>query len=107
MNATDIKEDVKARYGKVAQREASGMGCCCGPTSPELMSAQIGYSEQEMKAVPDGANLGLGCGNPLGVASLQEGETVLPVQELELSNRGRPRLKKQETDGKEKPSVRN
>jgi SAM-dependent methyltransferase len=48
------------------------------PTSEEV-SKKIGYSEEEMSSVPEGANLGLGCGNPVALASLKEGETVLDL----------------------------
>jgi SAM-dependent methyltransferase len=43
------------------------------------ISQQIGYSDEELKSIPDGANLGLGCGNPIALASLKEGETVLDL----------------------------
>ena len=68
----DIKEIVKSGYGKIAKK---GTGCC---TSSNISRA-VGYSDNEMKAVPDGANLGLGCGNPVALASLKEGEVVLDL----------------------------
>ena len=56
------------------------MKSCCGPTNlAEEISKKIGYSNEEINAVPDGANLGLGCGNPLALASLKEGEIVLDL----------------------------
>ncbi|MGE0432872.1 MAG: arsenite methyltransferase, partial [Planctomycetota bacterium] len=63
----------------------SDCGCatgCCSPTiaaDPATQSAKVGYSADEMAAVPAGANLGLGCGNPQGIASLAPGETVVDV----------------------------
>jgi len=56
-------------------------GGCCGPAtfSPEQLAAAIGYAESELAAVPDGANLGLSCGNPTALASLVEGEVVLDL----------------------------
>ena len=77
-----IKKLVRNRYAKVAKTSgsccASPISCCSAPTSKEVSSI-IGYSEDEMTAVPEGANLGLGCGNPTAVASLKEGETVLDL----------------------------
>lgn len=77
-----IRKIVREGYAKVAK----GRGSCCGPsasccsgTTAESISAHIGYSNEEMRAVPEGANLGLGCGNPLAHASLKEGETVLDL----------------------------
>lgn len=76
MKNKDIKKIVRESYGKVAQQESS---CCgaCGPT-PDV-SQKIGYTNEELAAVPQGANLGLGCGNPTALASLKEGETVLDL----------------------------
>ena len=51
---------------------------CCGPQPAEI-AERIGYSAQDTAAVPEGANLGLGCGAPLAAAALQEGETVLDL----------------------------
>ena len=77
--ATDfvIKEKVREGYRKIAKE---GSGCCgsgCGCNGD--VSRRIGYSEQEIGSVPKGADLGLGCGNPLAYASLKEGETVLDL----------------------------
>jgi SAM-dependent methyltransferase len=53
---------------------------CCGNTDlAQDISKNIGYTEEELESVPEGANLGLGCGNPVALASLQEGETVLDL----------------------------
>lgn len=87
----DIKEAVRKTYGNVARIDSiaasvdQAAACCdtscCGsqPISPEQLSAVMGYSNEEMASVPEGANLGLGCGNPLAVASLKEGETVVDL----------------------------
>ena len=83
MDSKEIKDIVKERYGKIAKQGTS----CCGSTtsrcgSPDLVqviSKEIGYSGEELKAVPDGANLGLGCGNPLALSSIREGDTVLDL----------------------------
>ena len=87
MDKTQIKEMVRARYGAIADRaEAS----CCAPSpssccSPETTDGsrdearRMGYSEAELAAVPEGVNLGLGCGNPQAIAALQPDETVVDL----------------------------
>ncbi|MEN8615133.1 arsenite methyltransferase [Dehalogenimonas sp. THU2] len=80
MKDNDIKSYVKERYGGIA-RSGGGCGCgsgCCGP-APDTIAKVIGYSEDELAAVPEGANLGLGCGNPTAIAALKPGETVLDL----------------------------
>jgi SAM-dependent methyltransferase len=83
MDSKDIKEMVKDRYGRIAKQGTSCCGsstsCCGGPDLVQIMSKEIGYSDKELKAVPDGANLGLGCGNPLALSSIREGDTVLDL----------------------------
>lgn len=84
MEEAKIKKIVREGYAKVAKNSDS---TCCGPSScdcnmsdnPEEVSKRIGYSEDEISSVPEGANLGLGCGNPVALASLREGETVLDL----------------------------
>ncbi|KTB47579.1 arsenite methyltransferase [Dehalogenimonas alkenigignens] len=81
MKDTEIKNYVKERYGGIA-RSGGGCGCgtgCCGDPSPDLISRAIGYSDEDLSAVPEGANLGLGCGNPTAIAALKPGETVLDL----------------------------
>ncbi|MDM8537506.1 arsenite methyltransferase [Desulfobacterales bacterium HSG17] len=67
--------------GGLENAENSSAGCGCGETSitPDKLSAVMGYSKDEMAAVPEGANLGLGCGNPVALASLKPGETVVDL----------------------------
>ena len=85
MDEAQIKEMVRARYGGIAN--ASEAGCCapaaascCGPAATANDKAQrMGYSETELAAVPDGANLGLGCGNPQAIAAMQPGEVVVDL----------------------------
>ncbi len=83
MDEKNIKEIVKQGYGKIARQGSSccvPANSCCGTTDrTQGISKKIGYSEEELKAVPEGANLGLGCGNPVALASLREGETVLDL----------------------------
>ena len=82
INMKDIKEKVKEGYGKIAQ-QGGNCGCkssCCGGSRlAQDISKTVGYTETDMKAVPAGANLGLGCGNPVAIASLKEGEVVLDL----------------------------
>lgn len=80
MKDTEIKSYVRERYGGIAR---TGGSCCssgcCGSPSPDLISRAIGYSDDDLSAVPEGANLGLGCGNPTAIAALKPGETVLDL----------------------------
>ncbi|HTY75422.1 MAG TPA: arsenite methyltransferase [Candidatus Nanoarchaeia archaeon] len=82
MKEEKIKKLVRNRYAKVAKTNgsccASNINCCSAPTN-EQVSKIIGYSQEEMNAVPEGSNLGLGCGNPTALASLKEGERVLDL----------------------------
>ena len=89
MKDTEIRQSVREGYGKIAKEAGSSCcgnksntkGCCNTNTSAQAREASksVGYSDEEMDSVPDGANLGLGCGNPLALASLKEGETVLDL----------------------------
>ena len=83
MGNSDMRKFVRAGYAEIARKGSSCCGCgpsCCGSTdTAEALSKQMGYSEADINAVPDGANLGLGCGNPVAIASLKEGETVLDL----------------------------
>jgi len=81
-----IRGAVRDNYGKIAASGNASCGCspssCCG-TPSEVRAADIslglGYSSEDVTAVPEGANMGLGCGNPQAIASLQPGETVLDL----------------------------
>jgi len=78
----DIKRIVKEGYAKVAKQGTSccsSSSCCLSSNAARDISKTIGYSDDEMNTVPDGANLGLGCGNPVAIASLKEGEVVLDL----------------------------
>jgi len=81
-NPTAIKKIVKEEYGQIAKTSAlCGCGSCgCSSNmTVQKQSGEMGYSEDEMTAVPDGSNLGLGCGNPTAIASLKEGDVVLDL----------------------------
>ena len=80
----EIRQAVRQQYGQVA--DSGGTGCGCGPSccdtpaaSAETVSQGLGYSADDVVAVPQGANLGLGCGNPQAIAALKPGETVLDL----------------------------
>ena len=81
-NAAQIRAAVRQAYGAVATQKTQ-TGCCgtaascCGPTGSS--SRQLGYSDADLAAVPEGADLGLGCGNPQAIAALKPGERVLDL----------------------------
>ena len=83
MKEEEAKKVVREGYAKIAEQGS----CCCKPVTSccggtdlaQDISRKIGYTEEEIKVVPEGANLGLGCGNPVALASLREGETVLDL----------------------------
>lgn len=90
MSKDDVRDAVRESYAKVA----AGGGSCCAPGSPspaggsccspgssadDGAAAILGYSAEEAASIPDGANMGLGCGNPGAIAKLREGETVLDL----------------------------
>lgn len=86
----DIKKNVKETYGKIAKTEgsccASSSSCCstytlcCGEAKSAVSGSKlVGYTDAELDTIPEGADLGLGCGNPVALASLKEGEVVLDL----------------------------
>ncbi len=83
MKNEEIKKIVKEGYGKVAKQGCSGcapVSSCCGSTNvAQDISKKIGQTDEDLNAVPEGSNMGLGCGNPVALASLKEGETVLDL----------------------------
>ena len=83
MDKEETRKVVREGYAKIARQDSSccapAKSCCGGADLSEDIGKRIGYTEEEMNAVPDGANLGLGCGNPVALASLKEGETVLDL----------------------------
>ena len=78
MDNHEIKKIVKDRYGKIARGEESYCCCTCGPTTTDQCLA-VGYTEEDLQLVPEGAILGVGCGNPAALADLTEGETVVDL----------------------------
>ena len=86
------RQHVRERYGAIAEASRPGCGCsptCCPPAASEgdqpdsagasAIARRLGYSATDTTAVPTGANLGLGCGNPLAIASLRPGQVVLDL----------------------------
>jgi arsenite methyltransferase len=83
-----LRRQVRESYAKVARANDAGDGCgvaagCCGVSDDvginAVISTRLGYTEAEMSAVPEGADMGLGCGNPRAMASLQPGEVVVDL----------------------------
>lgn len=84
-----IKNLVKSKYGKIARDEKYSCcsPSCCGTSTPlegisdivKKYSKDMGYSKEDLDSIPQKAILGLGCGNPVAIASLKEGETVLDL----------------------------
>ncbi len=85
MEDEEITRVVRDAYAKVAQREQDPLriiptGSCCGSADrARELSKAVGYGDDELRSVPEGANLGLGCGNPTALATLKRGETVLDL----------------------------
>ncbi len=83
-DADQVRDAVRSRYGAVAQQD-SEQPCGCGPTccdkdkKSRSYDAALGYSGDEIASAPAGANLGLGCGNPVAVASIRAGETIVDL----------------------------
>jgi len=88
VTADQLRQHVRESYAEVA--EASNEGSCCGEVASccgvsddaainTLISTRLGYSEDDLASVPDGADMGLGCGNPRAIASLKAGETVIDL----------------------------
>ena len=84
METNSVKQSVVDSYGKLAKSSSGGLFsklfACCDPTeNANQVGKVIGYSEEEMNAVPKGANLGVGCGNPSALAHIKAGETVIDL----------------------------
>jgi SAM-dependent methyltransferase len=86
----DVKKNVREAYGRVAREGSSCCGssnsccsssdsCCGNAEHNESASKLIGYTDAELAVIPEGADMGLGCGNPVALASLKEGEVVLDL----------------------------
>ena len=83
MREEEIKKAVRDRYADIVKKTGtcclSSASCCGSENAVENISMGVGYRPEDLQAVPEGANLGLGCGNPVALASLREGETVVDL----------------------------
>lgn len=88
MKDTEVRDLVRQGYARIAKKEFGDSGCCgtgkksacCGgEPDPDGLARKFGYSEEDLAALPDGANLGLSCGNPIALASLKPGDVVLDL----------------------------
>jgi ubiquinone/menaquinone biosynthesis C-methylase UbiE len=91
MKDKEVKKVVRKNYADIAKQKGSCCGpqtpvvpikassCCGAPPTAKDMSKKMGYSEEELAKLPEGANLGLGCGNPVALASLKEGDTYVDL----------------------------
>lgn len=81
--ANEVRQAVRERYGRTAVEDdgccAPTGGCGCGSAPASEMGLAVGYAESDLAAVPEGANLGLGCGNPVALASLAPGDVVVDL----------------------------
>ena len=84
-DTNEIRDAVRKRYSQIATADPTQSESCCAPNccSPQedfdLKSLKLGYSKEELKQAPEGANLGLGCGNPQAIAALKPGEVVIDL----------------------------
>lgn len=81
-NKVKIKKLVREGYAKAIKQNSgccSSGSCCGGASQAKVISEKVGYSKTDMDSVPEGANLGFGCGNPVALASLKEGDIVLDL----------------------------
>jgi SAM-dependent methyltransferase len=84
VDSESVRQKVREGYGKIAGSGGSCCGpapTCCGssPVASEDLAKHIGYSAEELAVLPEGANMGLSCGNPNALAALQSGEVVLDL----------------------------
>ena len=82
MEDEEMRKDVRKGYAKIAKEGLAPnrtSSCCDSSSANEEVGKKIGYTEDELKSIPQGSNMGLGCGNPVALASLKEGETVVDL----------------------------
>ncbi len=84
MEEEEIKKAVREGYARVAKKgrsccEPSEPSCCQSEADEETVSKAIGYTKEDLDSLPEGADLGLGCGNPVALASIKEGDTVVDL----------------------------
>ncbi|UCC28437.1 MAG: arsenite methyltransferase [Candidatus Bathyarchaeota archaeon] len=79
MEEEEIKSFVKKRYGKIADSDVSCCSSCACESDLMELGKRIGYSAKDLLNVPEASNMGLGCGNPVALAALSKGDTVLDL----------------------------
>src|SRR5215475_11409414 len=83
IDSESVRETVREGYGRIAEKDGSccsGVSCCeSNAEDSEQLAKYVGYTAEELAALPDGANMGLSCGNPNALAALQPGEVVLDL----------------------------
>src|SRR3974390_3396822 len=83
IDSESVRQLVRQGYGKIAEKDTSccsGVSCCGSNAEDSAQLAQtVGYSAEELAALPEGTNMGLSCGNPTALASLRPGEVVLDL----------------------------
>jgi len=75
----EVKEFVRKRYGEIAKTEGLCCPSCGCEPSVKDVALRMGYSEEDLRNIPDASSMGLGCGNPIALAGLKEGETILDL----------------------------
>ena len=81
-NGENVRASVRKAYSQIAKTDGSCRGAptsCCGSYSASDLAKGIGYSQEDLSVLPDGANMGLSCGNPTALAELKQGEVVLDL----------------------------
>ncbi|PTX91616.1 arsenite methyltransferase [Opitutus sp. ER46] len=83
LSTEKVREFVRERYGAIAEQSDAACGCapsgCCGGGATENYGEKLGYTAEQLAAAPAGSDLGLGCGNPLAIASIRPGEVVVDL----------------------------
>ena len=74
-----IRDAVRAGYTQIAEQGALSSGCCGGSWTPVQLAGKLGYSTDQLAALPEGSNMGLSCGNPTAIAALKPGQVVLDL----------------------------
>lgn len=72
----NVRDTVRKGYADIAQGKVN---CCCGSAAPDKLAEAIGYTNEDLDVLPEGANMGLSCGNPTAIVDLQTGQVVLDL----------------------------
>lgn len=78
-----LREKIRINYSRVARKGSAGCGCspgcCASAVDAKAVAKKLGYSRDDLQNTPGSANMGLGCGNPIAIASLRKGDVVLDL----------------------------